>query len=130
MSRVLGRRNVEGVGFSYEVGLGTVAEEQRCLGGAGLYGPHTHHGLEELAFSLWKISVLGGRMGPPHLDPCHRAQNSFRSSVWELCSARRLCVRFLGVLSRPLFLSSARTTFSISSQAQAVAVIIVQFHLG
>lgn len=71
MSRVLGRRNVEGVGFSYEVGLGTVAEEERCLGGAGLYGPCAHHGLEELAFSPWKISVLGGQMGPPHLDPCH-----------------------------------------------------------
>ena len=133
--RVLGRNCVEPVGFSYKVGFGTGKHwEGEVLRWSSFVWTVSITVWRSSLSPWWKTSVLPplleGQMSPQYLvltiehkigfDLQFESCSRLTGFVWDFC----------GALNRPLFLSSARTTFSISSQAQAFAVIIVQFHLG
>lgn len=133
--QVLGKNCVELVGFSYKVALGIGKHwEGEVLRWSSFVWTVSIVIWRSWLSPWWKTSVLPplleGQMSSQylvltiehkigfhlHFESCAR----LASFVWDFC----------GALNRPLFLSSARTTFSISSQAQAFAVIIMQFHLG
>lgn len=132
---VLGRNHVELESFTYKVGLGTGKHwEGEVLKWSSFVGTVSIMVWRSWLSPWWKTSVLSplleGQMAPQCLVLTieHKIGTDlqFDSSAWLSGFVWDFC----GALKRLLFLSSARTTFSISSQAQDFAVIIMQFHLG